>query len=190
MQAGIGGFWLILSAVSRALTMAAFRDPDPQQSLLELRPGARKVSRLVGCGIERPLRLAPRCLRLFQVDLGRQIRCLGHHNHLVRPDLEEAADDRERLLPAALLDPELTDTQGGDQWRMVRQDAQLAFHTGNDDHIHIVLVREPLRRDDLEMERHLRCQLCGVGAHILDGARQKERLLGQSIGPAVQDLPE
>ena len=88
----------------RTLAVAPLGDTDPEQRRLELRPGGRQVGALDVAALERLLGLAARLLGLLEVDLGRHVGRLGHHDDLVRPDLEEAADDRERLLLAALAD--------------------------------------------------------------------------------------
>ena len=59
---------------------------------------ADEVGALVVAALERPFRLAASLLRLLEVDLARHVRRLGHHDDPVRPDLQEAADDGERLL--------------------------------------------------------------------------------------------
>ena len=66
--------------------------------MLERGAGRGEVGALDVAALERLLGLAARLLRLLEVDLGRHVGRLGHHDDLVGPDLEEAADDRERLL--------------------------------------------------------------------------------------------
>ena len=75
--------------------------------------GGGQVGALVVAGLERPLRLTARLLRLLEVDLRREVGRLGHHDDLVGPDLEEPADDREALLGAALADPQLARRRAG-----------------------------------------------------------------------------
>src|SRR4051812_40962389 len=61
-------------AVTRSLSVPAFRDPDPQQRLLELRAGGSEVGDVVAGSLERPLGLTPRFLRALDVDLARHVR--------------------------------------------------------------------------------------------------------------------
>ena len=83
-----------------------------------------------------------------------EVRGLRHHDDLVRPHLQEPARDREQLLLAALPDGQLPDPEQAHQRRVVRQDPELAVDPGHEDHVDIVLVREPLGRDDFKVERH------------------------------------
>src|SRR5689334_8478335 len=124
--AGSGDRPASLPAVAGAFAMAPLRDADAQQRLLERGTRRREVGALVIAGLERPFRLAPRFLGLLEVDLARHVGRLGHHDDPVRADLQEAADDRERLLAATLADPQLADAEHRHERRVMRQHAELA----------------------------------------------------------------
>jgi hypothetical protein len=55
-------------------------------------------------------------------------RRVGQHGHSVRLDFEDAAGDEDELLAAAvgLLDAHGARLDAGDEWRVARQDAELA----------------------------------------------------------------
>ena len=74
----------------------------------------------------------------------------------------------------------------------MRQHAELAFAARQRHRIDLVGVGLLLRRDDLELKRHVirTRQLLGVGADVLDRAGQEERLLRERIGLALEDLLE
>src|SRR5437762_2987448 len=72
-----------LSPPTRTLAMAAFRDPDPEQRLLERCPGDRQVGGLVVAGLDRPLGLAARLLGPLEIDLRGHVGCFGHDDDLV-----------------------------------------------------------------------------------------------------------
>ena len=133
----------------RALAVPPLGDPDAQQRLLELGARGGQVGAFAVARLEGPLGLAPRLLGLLEVDLARQVGRLGHDHDLVGPDLEEPADDRERLLGAALADAQLADAEHRHQRRVVRQDAELALDARDVDRIDLVLVDEALGRHDL-----------------------------------------
>src|SRR5262249_1180378 len=141
-------------AMSRPFAMTTFGDADAQQRLLELGARAGQVDGVGAGSLERPFRLAPRLLRPLEVDLARHVGRLGHHDDAVGPDLEEPADDRERLLAAALADAQLPDAEHRDERRMVRQHPELALRAGQLDRIDRVRVGQAFRRDDLEHQRH------------------------------------
>ena len=57
--------------------------------------------------------------------------------------------------------------------------------------VHVVLVGEPLGRDDLQVERHRQAaSLLGALAHVVERAGQEEGLLRQVVGLALEDLLE
>ena len=145
-------------------------------------------------GLERPLGLASRLLRLLEVDLAGQVRRLGHDDDLVGPDLEEPADDRERLLGAALADPQLADAEHRHQRRMVRQDAELAL--GARARWTESTSSEYASRSGVTISSWSGtaspafAELLGVGTDVLDRAGEEEGLLGQGVGLALEDLLE
>ena len=138
----------------RALAVATLRKPLPEERLLEGGAGHRQVGTLVVTGLERLLSLAACLLGLLEIDLGGHVRRLGEDDHLRRQDLEEAADDRERLLGAALADPQLANTERRDERGVVRQDAELALDPRQLHGVDLVRVGEALRRHDLQLEWH------------------------------------
>ena len=79
---------------------------------------------------------------------------LGEDDDPVPAHVHEAAEYREDLLRAALLDAELSGSEAREQRRVVRQDPEVTLATGRDDHVHVVLVDLALRRDDLDVQRH------------------------------------
>src|SRR4051794_40664634 len=105
--------------------------------------------------LEGAFRFATCLLRLLEIDLGRHVGGLRHHDDLVRPDLHEAADDGERFLLALAADAQLADAEGRQERRVVRQHPELAVAAGQHDGVDGLAVREPLRRDDLEEEWHV-----------------------------------
>ena len=126
----------------RALPVATLGDPDPQERVLQRGPGSGQIHGIwAGRALERPLGLAPGFLRLLEIDLAGHVGGLGHHHDLVRPDLQEPADDRERLLGPALADAQLADPEHRHERRMVRQHPQLALDPGQVDGIHGVRIR-------------------------------------------------
>ena len=145
-------------------------------------------------GLERALGLAAGLLGLLEVDLAGHVGRLGHDHDLVGPDLEEPADDGERLLRATLADAQLADAERRDERRVVGQDAELALRPGQLDRVDRVRVGQPLGRDDLELVRRAAAsagrQPLGVLADVLDGAGEEEGLLRQRVGLALEDLLE
>src|SRR6266404_5662798 len=109
----------------RTLPVATLRNPFAEERRLESSPGCGQVGALVVAGFERLLGLATRLLGLLEIDLRGHVGGLGQHDDLRRQDLEEAADDRERLLCAALADPQLANTESRDERGVVGQDAEL-----------------------------------------------------------------
>src|SRR3989442_9024647 len=83
------------AAAPRTLPMATLRDPDPEQGLLEGGPGDGQVGALVVAALERPLRLPPGLAGRLQADFRGEVGGLGHDDDLVRPNLDEAAEDGE-----------------------------------------------------------------------------------------------
>src|SRR6476659_727784 len=180
------------AAVPRPFAVSALRDADPEECLLELGSGGGQVDGVRRRGsLESAFRLAAGFLGHLEVDLACQVRGLGHHDDAVRPDLEEPAGDRERLLRAALPDPQLPDAEHRDEGRVMRQDPELAFDAGELDRIDRVRIRQALRGHDLEQERHGSAgQLRRVLANVVERAGQEEGLLRQRVGLAVEDLLE
>ena len=113
--------------MARTLAVPPFGDADPERGLLEWRAGGARSAPSWIAGLERALGLTSGLLGLLEVDLAGHVGCLGHDDDPVGPDLEEPADDRERLLDAALAEPQLADAERRYQRRMVRQDAELAL---------------------------------------------------------------
>jgi len=99
---------------------------------------------------QRALCLPTRFHGQFEIDLGSNVSRLSHDHDLVRPNLQEATGDGEILLFAMTPDAQLTDSQRGQQRRVVRQDTQLAFDARADNRIDLVGKQLPLRRHDLE----------------------------------------
>ena len=104
--------------------------------------------------LERPFRLASGFLRLLEVDVAREVGRLRHHHDPIRPDLQEPAHDRERLLRPALPDPKLADPEHRNQRGMVGQHPKLALTPRQLHRIDSVRISQPLRRDDLKQEWH------------------------------------
>src|SRR5262245_27303616 len=116
-----------LSAVARTFPVTPLRDTDAQQCLLERGASRGQVGALVIPGLERALRLATRLLGLLEIDLAGHVGGLRHHDDAIRADLQEAADDRERLLAAALADAQLPDAEHRHERSVVRQHPELAL---------------------------------------------------------------
>ena len=134
-----------------ALAVTTFCDPDAKERLLEGGPGSRQVDTLVVARFERSLGLASCLLCLLEVDLAGHVGRLGQDDDLVRSDLQEPADDGERLLDTILAEPQLPDTERRDERRMMRQDAELSLGAGHLDRVDGVRVDAPLGGDDLEV---------------------------------------
>src|SRR4029079_7716543 len=81
------------------------------------------------------------------------------------------ADDRERLLLAALPDQQLADPEDRDERRVVRQGAELALDAGQLDAVDLVAVGQALGRDDLELERHQLASLTRSASRRWPGRR-------------------
>src|SRR5699024_2578359 len=109
----------------RTLAPPPCGDTKAEQRPLRRRACAGQVGWLRAALLERSLRFAASLLRGLEVDLGRKVRGLGHHDDLVRANLDEASRDGEELLGAALPDPELSEPERREQRGMVRQDAEL-----------------------------------------------------------------
>ena len=143
------------TAAPRPFAVSTLRDPDPQQGLLEMRPSRRQVDGIRRSSpLERPLRLTPSFLRLLEIDVAGQVGRLGHHHDPIRPNLQEPAHDRERLLlphPSGSATPRPRASKRGG---MVRQDPQLPLDTRKVHGIHRVRIRETFRRHDLKQQRH------------------------------------
>src|SRR5659263_471621 len=92
---------------TRTFPMSTLGDAYPEQGCLERRSGGGEVGAFDVAALEHLLGPAARLLGLLEVDLRRHVGGLGHHHDLVRQHLEEAADDRERLLVVALSQPQL-----------------------------------------------------------------------------------
>jgi hypothetical protein len=86
--------------------VSAFRNADAHEGLLEGCSCRRQVGAFGEARLECPFRLAARLLRTLQIDLRCEVGRLGHHHDLVRADLDEATDDGERFLGAALANPQ------------------------------------------------------------------------------------
>src|SRR6185369_5808995 len=89
------------------LAMAPLGNSNADQGRLEGGARGGEVGALDVARLEDLLGLLPRFLGSLQMDLGRHVGRLGHHDDLVRQDLEEAADDREVLVLAAFPQPKL-----------------------------------------------------------------------------------
>src|SRR4029079_16035453 len=104
--------------VTRTFAMATFGDADAQQRLLKRRAGGGQIGWLVGGGLQRPLGLTARLLRALEVDVAREVGVRAHDDDFVGRDLQEAADDGEGFLGAALANPQLAHTERRDQGRV------------------------------------------------------------------------
>src|SRR2546423_2224164 len=137
-----------------SLMTTALGDADAEQRLLERGARRGQVRWLVVARFERPFGLAARLLGALEIDLGGHVRHLGHHDDLVRPDLDEATRDGEVLLAAARPDPQLADAEHRHERGVVGQDPQLALATRDLDGVDLAGIGKSLRRDDLEQDRH------------------------------------
>jgi hypothetical protein len=99
-------------AATPAFVLTPLGKTDAQERGLQLGARGGQVGALLVPGLERALGLTASLLGLLEVDLGRHVGGLGHHDDLVRPHLDEATGDGEQLLLAALADHELPDTKG------------------------------------------------------------------------------
>ncbi|HEY5488515.1 MAG TPA: hypothetical protein VIK00_01645, partial [Candidatus Limnocylindrales bacterium] len=129
-------------------------DPDPKQRLLQRRSCTSHVGRLLEALRQRALRL-PSCFHgQLEIDLGSDVSRLGHDHDLVRTNLQESSGDGEVFLLAMAPDAQLTDSQRGQQRRVVRQDAQLAFDAGAYNRVDLVGKELPFWSHYLEKEGH------------------------------------
>ena len=154
-RSGVGHAGGPSAAVPRTLAVAPFGDAGSGGARLQwARAAARSAASVAPPSSARSASRRASCAFSRSISAGHVGR-LGHHHDLVRPDLEEAADDRERLLRAALADAQLADAEHRHERRVVRQHPELALDARQDDRVDRVRVGEPLRRDDLE-------QACGM----------------------------
>jgi hypothetical protein len=133
---------------------AKLGEADADERSLKGRPREREIGRLHETAFDDVLGLAASPLRPFQVDFRGHIGHLGQDHDAVRPNLEEAAEDGERLFLPAALDAKHALAEGRDKRGMVREDAKLAFAARDDDLVHVAFEGSFLRRDDFEMQRH------------------------------------
>jgi hypothetical protein len=78
--------------------MASLGHPDAHELALERGPRGREIRALVGSRLEGALGIPTSLLGSLEVDLRGEVGALGHHDDLVRQDLDEAAEDGERFL--------------------------------------------------------------------------------------------
>jgi len=89
----------------------------------------------------------------FEVDFVAALGGVGEDGDGVVADFQEAAADKERVFPTRFLHPQLAGYEGGDEWGMVGEDAELADGAGRDDGIDTsVLVEDLLAGDDFETQ--------------------------------------
>jgi hypothetical protein len=132
--------------------LATLRDTQADRRSLERLFGSRKIESLTTLGEPRLGALAGG-LGPLQVNLLDALRRIGQHDDAVVQHLEEAAEDDQRLLAAALLDTHLTGREKREERRVLWQDAELPLRAGRDDHVD-VLSREhdALAGDDLDVQ--------------------------------------
>jgi hypothetical protein len=75
---------------------------------------------------------------------------VGQDEDLIARDLQEAATDRHDFLDARFFDPHDTRMQGGQQWRVARQNAHHPFSARRHDHVDAIFGQHfPFGGDDL-----------------------------------------
>ena len=94
--------------------------------------------------------LAASLLCPLEIDLGRHIGSLCHHDDLIRPNLEETTGDGEELFLTTPTNAQLPDSQGGQERRMVRQNTQLPLNPGTNNRVNFLRKDLPLRRNNLK----------------------------------------
>jgi len=143
----------------------ALRQADSNERPLKSGSGTRQIGRLHESAFEHALRLAPGSLGALEIYLRSQIGHLGENHDSIRADLQEAAEDGELLLLIAPLEAQDSLAEKRDQWRMVRQNPELALASGHDDLVDITLEGSSLRSHDLQVEGHLpySSTSCGLG---------------------------
>ncbi len=72
----------------------------------------------------------------LQIDLFRTLGGIGKDDHPVVDDLDEPAEDDQRFLGRALLDPQLAMSEQRDQRSVTREDTERAFGSRCHDHVH------------------------------------------------------
>jgi hypothetical protein len=146
---------MALPPVPGAFAVSTLGDADPEEGVLEGGAGGGEVD-IIGLGgtFEGPFRFAPGFLGALEIDLARHVGRFRHDHDPIGPDLEEAADDRERLDLSALADAQFADAQHRDERRVVRQHAELALDSRELDRIDRIGIRQSLRRHDLQEEWH------------------------------------
>src|SRR5690606_25552636 len=93
--------------------------------------------------------------RALNVDLRGRLGRLGHHDHAVVEDLDEAAAGGEdELVPVRERDVDRADAGGGQHGRVVDEDLERAVHAGGAETGGLAPEGAPVRRDDLDVERH------------------------------------
>jgi hypothetical protein len=126
----------------------------------------RATATMPASDIEAEVRAAKRCHRFFDLDslaavLDRVLSpaaglfCpmdveffdplggIGQDRHLLGRYFNETAENDDRLFPVAFLDAEFAGGKGGNEGRVVRQDAECAIRAGRNHHVDI-----RLREDD------------------------------------------
>ncbi len=135
-------------------------------------------ARFVIARFERPFRLAAGFLRLLEIDLAGHVGGLGHHDDLVRADLDEAAHDRERLLRPTLANAKFAHAERRHKRGVVRKDAHLALGPRQDHGIDLVGIRQTLRRHDLQQDGHQQAPWVADRRAGGTGRRAAQRALG------------
>ncbi len=86
------------------------------------------------------------------VDVLRALGDLCEHGDTVRKDFDESEGNSEIKLLLADAVPQLADLQAGQQRRVPRQHAEIAFGTGQLHFVHLLGDERAVGRDDLESE--------------------------------------
>jgi len=133
------------------LARAALRKADPNESPLKCGPGTREVGGFDETVVDRVLGLAPRPLGTLEVYVRGDVGRFGQDHDPVRTNLQEAAEDGDLLLLAAVLEPQHALAEQRDQGRMMGQNAHLALDTRHDNFIDVAGEGSLFGRDDLEM---------------------------------------
>src|SRR5882762_5862542 len=93
-------------------------------------------------------------LRPSKINLRGELSCLRKNGNAVRQDFGESANDSEvrRLLAVRVVIAQLADSQLGNQRRVSRQYAEVAFRTGKLHFLRPLAKVLSLRRDDHELD--------------------------------------
>src|SRR5690606_22559702 len=119
---------------------------------------------------------------------------VGQDGDLVVADFHEAARDRETLFLRPAPENEFAKVERRHEGGVVRQNGQLAFNTGGDEHIDPFFnAHDALNSDYFDSERHYGLVLGELAALFdsgVDIANHVESLLGQTVVQTVEDFGE